>query len=200
MACNTSIDTSFIHTHIPQDLTSLLFYLYEKYHQKADKFDKQLSMRIVNFSPPLSYSTTELIPDDILKLLHLSKDIMVKNGFNFDDDLQDFTQPLSVFEWLVEFHHYYVNNKTTSLLGRHKDDYGGVSVEVNTIIFYIDKDIDIIDGDLITYESESDKIGNIHKIKKNDMIIMKGDLEHSIQEMDGIGERKSIVVQIQRHK
>ena len=60
----------------------------------------------------------------------------------------------------------------------------------------MNKDKTIQGGNLI--ENDDNGIDKKIEIKLGDMIIMRGDIEHEIEPMDGYGNRMSIVVQIQR--
>jgi len=170
---------SYTHTQIPAELIPYLWNIYMKKYKSTNN-----TFTNIRFAPPLRFD------NDIQELLKKSKYIMEMYGYKFDPNID----PDDV-DWLVEFHHYKINQYYESEFARHCDDQAGVSTNVNTILFYLTKDKTIKGGDLIVDDCGIDKK---LEIKSGDMIIMSGNLEHEIEPMDGNGERISIVVQIQR--
>jgi hypothetical protein len=169
---------SYIHTQIPAEIVPYLWNIYNnKYKSDSNTFT------IISFTPSTHHS-------DILDLLLKSKYIMEMYGFKFRPNSNLFD-----LEWLIEFHHYKINGNYEPEFGRHNDDQAGLSANVNTVLFYLNKDKTIQGGNLIVNINEVDKT---LQIKSGDMIIMKGDVEHEIEPMGGHGNRMSIVVQIQR--
>jgi hypothetical protein len=179
---------SYIHTQIPAEIVPYLWNIYNnKYKPDSNTFIN------IGFNPSTHHS-------DILDLLVKSKYIMEMYGFTFrckDSDLIDNNKEneSDEYDWLIEFHHYKINENFKPDFGRHCDDNAGLSANVNTIIFYLNKDKTIQGGNLFM---DSNGIDKKMEIKSGDMIIMRGDIEHEIEPMDGHGNRMSIVVQLQR--
>ncbi len=97
-------------------------------------------------------------------------------------------------KYYIEFHKYIVNGKTKPFFDFHEDDYGVVSFNTVTCIYYLEKDNTIEGGDL---EFKKHKIINI---KSNMLVIFSGNLTHRVTLMNGTGIRKCIVIQFKRLK
>lgn len=181
----------YTHTQIPAEIIPYLWNIYnKKYKATSDVFTN------ISFTPQSSYNP------DILELLIKSKNLMEIYGYKFRCTNNDLINnnikenETDEFDWLIEFHHYNIKKYYEPEFGRHCDDKSAISANVNTIIFYLNKDKTIKGGNLIVYDDNgADKK---LEINSGDMIIMKGDLEHEIEPLDGFGNRMSIVVQIQR--
>ena len=181
----------YTHTQIPAEIVPYLWNIYnQKYKPSRDTFTN------------LSFTPLSPIHPDIQELLLKSKNIMEMYGYKFrckDKDLIDNNNKENEsdeFNWLIEFHHYNIHEFYEPEFTRHSDDQAGISANVNTILFYLNKDKTIQGGNLFVYDNNG--IDKKLVIKSGDMIIMKGDVEHEIEQMDGFGNRMSIVVQIQR--
>ncbi len=125
------------------------------------------------------------IDSNITNLISQSADLLLENGFKINKNI-----------FHVDFHRYYINNeKYETDLTWHTDDKGATPYNVNTIIFYLRKDPTLKGGNLL-YKKNS----NIHKINinKNNILLMRGDLIHKPEDIDGYGRRESIVVQFER--
>ena len=180
--------SQYIQEKIPSEILPQLWNLYEKESQNYHN-DFIVS----------TYFPQYIKNNDIQDLLIKSKRIMDMYGFKFkcsEQELLDSEKPSNI-DYLVEFHLYKINGLLRSSFGRHSDDQAAVSTNVNTIIFYLEKDKTVDGGNLIVYDRDSGE-KKMLEIKSGTMVILKGDVEHEIEEMDGKGERKSIVVQIQR--
>jgi hypothetical protein len=178
--------TSYVHDKIPTDILTELWNFYKK---ESIKYNGDFI--ISSFFPRNTKNK------DIENLLIKSKIIMENHGLKFkctENELINSEDCWGV-DYLIEFHNYKINSKYEPKFGRHHDDYGGLNANVNTIIYYLEKEETIIGGNLFVYDEYTKKI---IIIKSGDMVIMRGDIEHEIENMDGNGERKSIVVQIQR--
>lgn len=178
--------TSYVHDKIPTDILAELWNLYKKESIKYNGY-----FIISRFCP------RNVQNRDIVNLLIKSKMIMEIHGFKFNCTENELinSEDCSDVDYLIEFHNYKINGKYEPQFGRHCDDHGGISANVNTIIYYLEKDeTNFFGGNLFVYDEYTNKI----IIKSGDMVIMRGDVEHEIENMDGNGERKSIVVQIQR--
>ena len=96
----------------------------------------------------------------------------------------------------VDFHRYFINNeKYETDLTWHTDDKGATPYNVNTVIFYLRKDPTLKGGNFLYKENT-----NIQKINisKNNILLMRGDLIHKPEDIDGYGRRESIAVQFER--
>jgi hypothetical protein len=179
----------YIHTQIPAEIVPYLWNIYNnKYKSDSNTFTN------ISFTPSIQHHP------DILDLLLKSKYIMEMYGFKFrckDSDIIDNNKEneSDEYDWLIEFHHYKIHDYYEPEFTRHMDDQSGISANVNTIIFYLNKDNTIQGGNLIVNDNGIDKK---IKIKSGDMIIMRGDVYHEIEPMGGNGNRMSIVVQLQR--
>ena len=123
--------------------------------------------------------------DETHLLLTMLIPIFTKYGFCIEP-LQDNTDDLDEYNFVIEFHDYTVNGREVqSEFVKHIDDYSALSCNVNTIIFCLEKSDGIIGGDLIVYEGET-VYPSIIKIKSNMMIVMSGTLEHEILVKDDI--------------
>lgn len=188
---------SYHHSQIPFELVPYLWNIYNnKYKSSSNIFTN------ISFTPP---PRTSFYPD-IQELLLKAKNLMEIYGYKFrctDDNLKDYNNKdynnkdneSDEIDWLIEFHHYKIHEYYEPEFGRHCDDKAGLSSNVNTILFYLNKDKTIQGGYLVVDNNGIDKK---LEIKSGNMIIMSGDLEHEIEPMSGNGIRMSIVVQIQR--
>ena len=125
------------------------------------------------------------IDSNITNLISKSADLLLENGFKINKNI-----------FHVDFHRYFINNKKYETdLTWHTDDNGATPYNVNTIIFYLRKDSTLKGGNFLYKENT-----NIHKINisKNNILLMRGDLIHKPQDIDGYGRRESIVVQFER--
>lgn len=183
------------HTQIPAEIIPYLWNIYnKKYKSDSNTFTN------ISFTPPSLFHSPSLFHPDIIELLLKSKYIMEMYGYKFrckDSDIIDNNKEneSDEFDWLIEFHHYNIKKYYEPEFARHMDDQSGISANVNTILFYLNKDKTIDGGNLIVNDNGIDKK---LEIKSGDMIIMRGNVEHEIEPMDGYGNRMSIVVQIQR--
>ncbi len=132
---------------------------------------------------------------------HYSKELTTNNKENIQKLIQNTTKiirdnnfNIKPSKYYIEFHKYFVNGKTKPLFDYHCDDYGIVSYKTVTCIYYLTKNNTIEGGDL---EFKNQTIINV---ESNMMIIFNGDLEHRVTNMNGIGERKCIVIQFKRIK
>jgi len=181
---------AYHHSQIPAEIVPYLWNIYNKKYKA-----KPVVFTNISFTPPSSFHP------DIIELLLKSKNLMEMYGFKFrckDSDIIDNNKEneSDEFDWLIEFHHYKIHDYYEPEFGRHCDDKAGLSANVNTVLFYLNKDKTIQGGNLIVYDDNG--IDKKIEIKSGDMIIMRGDVEHEIEPMDGNGNRMSIVVQIQR--
>lgn len=93
----------------------------------------------------------------------------------------------------VEIWRYYLTGKYIEpTLGLHEDDFGGLSSNVETCIFYLRKDKNIIGGNLKYILNEEEKT---LEIEDNMIVAFSGNLMHKPEDLDGVGERICIVVQ-----
>lgn len=172
---------------IPSDIIELLESLYTKTWTKEHL--KKREYEFVRRIDPC---------EDLNKLLEISRKLLNENGFNVLNSC-----------WHAESHQYVVDSPTEAEFETHQDDFGVNNYKVNTIIYYLQKDPTIIGGNFIVYpnvtasdlgfgfiESQQTKI--ITPVKSGTMILLKGNLAHRGQEMDGKGLRRSIVIQIRR--
>jgi hypothetical protein len=87
-----------------------------------------------------------------------------------------------------------VNNRNESPLTEHKDDDQDLGYRMYAVIFYISNTFDS-GGSLFIHEKD-EKIKICTKDEK--VVVMKGDVLHSIEEMVGKGKRECIVIQVKR--
>lgn len=98
----------------------------------------------------------------------------------------------------IEFHHYSTdsNKEECETFDWHKDDNIIIrGSKVYTIVFYLNKSLDITGGNL--QFKLDDKIHE-HKVKTKDIIAFPGDIEHYVTPLGGNGIRDSIIVFIER--
>ncbi len=119
--------------------------------------------------------------DKIKELIQHTTKIIDQHYFNINSS-----------QYYIEFHKYSVNGKTKAFFNFHKDDRGAVQYNTITCIYYLQKDETINGGDL-----EFKKEGTI-SIKSNMLVMFSGNLTHRPTTMNGIGIRKSIVIQFER--
>ena len=134
---------------------------------------------------PVIYSTNknsfELYDEDIknriLKITELGYTILKKHGFSIKKFRFDFN---SRTKNLTEIHYIYGNKESYSHpFIKHKDDYGGVSGKVETIIFYLRNSFDGGDLDIEgkKYDARPSDDGRIK------YICLSGDLLHTVTDM-----------------
>jgi len=125
------------------------------------------------------------INSSITKFISQSANLLLEKGFNINKN-----------NFHVDFHRYYLNNESYETdFTWHKDDKGATSYNVNIIIFYLRKDPTLKGGNLL-YKKDI----NIRKINinKNNIVLMRGDLIHKPENLQGYGRRDSIVIQFER--
>jgi hypothetical protein len=110
------------------------------------------------------------------KIFELAYKMMIQAGFNI---IRDHT--------FMEIHSY---KDGTNTLYEHYDDINGTYVE--TIIFYIKNTFENECGNLILNNQMINTHTTSGKIK---YVMFSGDLLHNIVEMNGVGERLSVVIQ-----
>lgn len=176
-------------SEIPPDLIELLESLYTKTwtEEHLNKGEYEYVRRIDQC-------------EDLNKLVEISRKLLNENGFIALNS-----------DWHSESHRYAVENSPIEPeFETHLDDFGAIHYKVNTIIYYLQKDSTIVGGNFIIYpnvissdllfggfiELQQTKI--ITPVKTGTMILLKGNLAHRAEEMDGKGLRRSIVVQIRR--
>lgn len=127
------------------------------------------------------------------KFAKLVKNFVKKNGFNATSK-----------QYLLEAHSYnltkdkYTKDKPLkSHLSWHEDDYGGVSMNVVTIVFYLHKSSTIKGGNFLFHPGNiSDH--TIIDVDSGTIVIFDGNLTHKVQDAYGLGTRESVVIQLQR--
>jgi hypothetical protein len=126
------------------------------------------------------------------QILLFTTNLLEKYGFKCKSR-NEYTE----YDFIIEFHKYALSGKkvVVSQLCTHIDDETGCNAKVNTFIYYIEKTETIDGGDLIMY---SDKGDEKIKIKSDSFLMMRGDIEHGITPLFGVGVRTCIVVQIPR--
>jgi hypothetical protein len=139
------------------------------------------------------FSNKEEVNYELKEILNEAYYYLSSNGFNIDKT-----------NGLIEFWKYSCDGKkVTSNLDMHEDDYGGLPYCVETCIFYLQKDPNIIGGNLL-YQEVINKWGfglfsNIVQkkleIQNNMVALLGGNLYHRPQSINGKGTRKCIVVQ-----
>lgn len=99
-------------------------------------------------------------------------------------------------EILFEYHMYNVNGPVETMIGLHRDNHSGVDGKVHTMIIIAEKDERIKGGNFIYIDDNGNEV--IIETKAGMFIIIDGDLEHTPQNLDGVGVRSSIVIQIEQ--
>ena len=97
---------------------------------------------------------------------------------------------------LIKTHVYRKNDPTAVLHSKfcsHKDDFGDIPSAVNTIIYYVRKDATLRGGDLWLIDHDT-----VFDVRKDMMVLMRGDCVYGVTHMIGVGEAHCITVQIQR--
>ena len=124
---------------------------------------------------------------DICHLLKDSSNILKENGFAIDKN-----------NYHIDFHRYFLSNDDSKFktdLDWHKDDKGATGYNVNTIIYYLNKDTTLEGGNLLYKRNKKDyKIS----VESNLIILMDGRLIHKPEDICGYGRRDSIVIQFKR--
>ena len=134
--------------------------------------------------------------------------------------------PCSKERWFVEIHRSLAKNeKVVTPLAWHQDDDGGWSEpEVVTLIYYLKKDPDLLGGNLLysltpddpdTYLNPNLKVFQpslnsnkrvntvdfpIIQVETGKTVMMRGDMWHCPENIQGIGERQLLLVQFPRLK
>jgi hypothetical protein len=85
-------------------------------------------------------------------------------------------------------------NNSTSHFDLHKDDYGPINSECISIIYYIRKDQGIKGGNFLYKEDKNLPVLTYQEIDEGDVLIFKGNLEHTQEPTYGIGCRDTIGV------
>ena len=127
------------------------------------------------------------------KFARLVENFVKKNGFNTTSK-----------QYLLEAHSYnltkdkYTKDKPLkSHLSWHEDDYGGVSMDVVTVVFYLHKSSSIRGGNFLFHPGNiSDQ--TIIDVGSGTIVIFDGNLIHKVQDAYGLGVRESVVIQLQR--
>ena len=138
---------------IPDNMNKYLWNLIEKYGSK--KTAKEFHSK--------SFCPKYINNPDIIELLIKSQIIMTDKGMHFSrkDILEKGVdvEPKDI-DWLVEFHRYNIDGSHIPDFRKHCDDHGGVSCNVNTIIYYLQKDPTVSGGNLIIYDkyNQTEKI------------------------------------------
>jgi hypothetical protein len=83
-------------------------------------------------------------------------------------------------------------------LGMHYDDFNAVSFETITIIFYLKKDTTTCGGRLLIYENELTEPKYLIEVETNSVLVLYGNILHSVEPLGGTGIRDCVVVQIPR--
>ena len=132
------------------------------------------------------YKDSKKILKPLQGLIDTSYKLLSDNGYQIDKNI-----------YLLEFQSYNLfNNKFQNLLDWHIDDYGGISEKVNTIIYYLKKDIRIKKGNFL-YINNSESKCELH-VEDNMILMIDGRIKHKPDDLEGYGSRNSIVVQFQR--
>jgi len=146
-------------------------YVYVSYStSKKEKYNKKIDIDMDN----KTY---------LKQLIQNTQNIASSHNFNIDPN-----------NYYVEFHKYFVNGKTIPFTDFHEDDYGAVSYNTVTCIYYLIKNDTIEGGDL----EFKNKDKGIIKIDPNMLVIFNGNLVHRVTKMNGSGIRKCIVIQFRR--
>ena len=109
-------------------------------------------------------------------------------------------------EGVVEFHEYTGERNRRTPLGIHCDDYGAMRYAVETCIFYLEKDPRLAGGNLLVWDQRPSWFSSCcfsvpdepHEIRIETglVLLMSGDVYHRPQDVDGVGTRRSVVVQL----
>ena len=160
----------------------------------SEILNKVLPAKLLNFDYKkcTNESNNNFINSDFIKInsnitnfINQSADLLLENGFKINKN-----------NFHVDFHRYYINNeKYETDLTWHTDDKGATPYNVNTVIFYLRKDHSLKGGNLLYKENTNTRKININK---NNIVLMRGDLIHKPEDIDGYGRRESIVVQFER--
>jgi len=128
------------------------------------------------------------------ELFKLGRQFLEENGYENSVEITDYNA-------LQENWNIKVDGPTAHALGKHVDDFGGVDDIVNTILVYLNVSDTVTGGELVIYKDddfeEVEKIVDPHsKDGKICVVIIRGDVPHSINEMDGEGIRQCFAIQI----
>ncbi len=100
---------------------------------------------------------------------------------------------------LIEYHYYDKPNQ--NWLTIHQDSFAAVNYEVNTVIFYFNKTLE--GGNLEIYDNvDGDNLLDSIDITPSDgkvkIVVMSGDVFHTVSPIMSEGIRESIVIQLRR--
>lgn len=122
------------------------------------------------------------LKENLTKLLEHSATLFKANGYKINTD-----------KFYVEFHQYsVVGKKISPTLDWHEDDYGAVNYNVCSMIYYLEKEKNIIGGNI-----EFKDFGVV-EVEPPMVVMFNGDLAHRPEPMEGNGYRDSIVVMFER--
>ena len=126
------------------------------------------------------------LSNDLKLLIDNAYETMTSNGFNCNKN--------KVF---IEFQEYNLTEYTNkySIFTWHCDDKAAHNFNCNTMIIYLYKDKRMNGGNFLYYHD-----GRHRKImiENNTIIMSSGTIKHSPEDLSGIGQRKSIVIQFER--
>ena len=124
-------------------------------------------------------------------ILNLSHSILEKSN------IKNYSKDIFIIEFQKRNSGFELNEEKYNHFAWHKDDYGIISHNVYTVIFYIRKDITIKGGNLL-YKLQ--KKSDIMKkdIIERDILCFKGDIQHIPENVEEFGCRDIIVIFFKR--
>jgi hypothetical protein len=193
MKLSESSNVQWLHKEIPVEILETLELLYSETITKGLIDDPEDSTWILAHANENEYHRS---------IANYSHQLLNSHGF--------YVKELDHDNVIIECHEYRINGPHQPEFTMHTDDYGAIyDGRVNTILYYLQKDSTIIGGDLLIYPNAqleynipipNTDITTCHRVNvcANTMLLLRGDLAHEVEHMNGIGLRRCIVVQMYR--
>ncbi len=184
---NKDSDAKLFHGEIDDDTNNNFISVFNKYLKNTVKNDSS--------SEQITFDSFDLIDNDLKTITNEAFYYLTLKGFDINKD-----------KGMIEFWKYNTDGKKiNSKLAFHVDDYGALNCSVETCIFYLQKDLSIVGGNLF-YDPPKKTKFNIPKlfsnykeleIREKMIVLMSGNLLHRPQSVSGKGSRSCVVVQFE---
>lgn len=180
-------------TNLPQELFNKAKKMF--YSVKPSQF-KNYSNSMRRLGYEAGYDT---VPNNFKSFISDAANLMINDGYSINPN-----------KYLLELHDYTIDSRdsvTKPPFIWHRDDHGGVSYPVNTMLVYLRKDPELVGGNLLYSTRESLPERGRELLPKDfvkiivqpPMIIsMTGNIVHAVEDMYGYGKRQLVLLQFER--
>jgi hypothetical protein len=167
-----------------ENYISAFYFVPELMNEKENLKTHELSEYSLKTHELCEYSPE--LKSTLKEILSLAKSLLESHNYEIDES-----------DYYIEFWSYKLKGNEGTIpmpLIRHKDDEAAVMFKVETCIFYTEKSDTIKGGNLMLFDNEN-QLSQIIKINAGDVVLLRGDITHQVEQVSGKGIRNCIVVQ-----